>query len=143
MNKFIPIAIALLLVGLNLGVAASSRSLVGALVRVHGVREGAKPVVVECYASRSAWERDEPSFRRAAEPHEGVFEARFEGLPSGEYVFVAFEDRNDNGELDWNLFGVPTEPVGISRPHEDTELGFAEHAVTVGEAPLTLDITLE
>jgi uncharacterized protein (DUF2141 family) len=36
-------------------------------------------------------------------------------LPApGAYVLAAFHDRNNNGRLDTNLFGVPTEPYGFA-----------------------------
>ncbi|MCL2444467.1 MAG: DUF2141 domain-containing protein [Treponema sp.] len=33
-------------------------------------------------------------------------------LPAGEYVVSIFQDTNNDGRLNTNLFGVPTEPVG-------------------------------
>ena len=37
-------------------------------------------------------------------------------LPAaGAYVFAAFQDLNGNGELDTNLWGVPTEPYGFTK----------------------------
>lgn len=38
----------------------------------------------------------------------------FADLPFGTYAIKLFHDRNDNGTLDTNLFGVPTEPYGFS-----------------------------
>ncbi|MFT5999466.1 MAG: hypothetical protein ACI81P_001924 [Neolewinella sp.] len=35
---------------------------------------------------------------------------------AGTYVLAAFHDVNGNGKLDRNLFGIPTEPYGFSRP---------------------------
>jgi len=40
---------------------------------------------------------------------------RFSGVRPGSYAVAAFEDRNGNGLLDTNLFGVPTEGVAFSR----------------------------
>ncbi|WP_157974636.1 DUF2141 domain-containing protein [Lewinella sp. IMCC34183] len=34
---------------------------------------------------------------------------------AGEYVLAAFQDLNDNGELDRNFLGVPTEPYGFAK----------------------------
>ncbi|MFT7121931.1 MAG: hypothetical protein ACJAZ9_002119 [Neolewinella sp.] len=34
---------------------------------------------------------------------------------TGNYVLAAFHDLNDNGKLDTNLMGVPTEPYGFGR----------------------------
>jgi uncharacterized protein (DUF2141 family) len=35
-------------------------------------------------------------------------------LPPGEYLISAFQDANGNKELDYGLFGIPKELVGIS-----------------------------
>ncbi len=36
------------------------------------------------------------------------------GLPSGDYAIRVMHDRNDNGELDANFVGMPTEPWAFS-----------------------------
>jgi len=40
---------------------------------------------------------------------------RFTGVPAGSFAVAAFEDRDGNGVLDTNVFGVPTEGVAFSR----------------------------
>ena len=40
--------------------------------------------------------------------------AVFSQLPSGEYSVAAYHDKNDNGKLDKNLVGAPTEDYGFS-----------------------------
>lgn len=42
--------------------------------------------------------------------------ARFEfaGLPAGSYAVVVFHDENDNGEIDHNRLGLPSEALGFS-----------------------------
>jgi len=35
-------------------------------------------------------------------------------LPNGEYVISAYQDANNNGKLDYGLFSIPKELVGIS-----------------------------
>jgi len=35
-------------------------------------------------------------------------------LPAGEYVITACQDANGNGKMDYGLFGVPKELVGVS-----------------------------
>jgi uncharacterized protein (DUF2141 family) len=46
---------------------------------------------------------------------EGRAVCSFSGVRPGSYAVAAFEDRNGNGLLDTNLFGVPTEGVAFSR----------------------------
>lgn len=38
----------------------------------------------------------------------------FENLPPGRYAVVVIHDRNNSGQLDRNLLGMPKEPVGLS-----------------------------
>jgi uncharacterized protein (DUF2141 family) len=37
-------------------------------------------------------------------------------LPFGRYAVAVFHDRNNNGVLDQNFFGIPKEPFAFSRP---------------------------
>lgn len=38
----------------------------------------------------------------------------FKGLPNGNYAVAVFHDRNNNGKLDRNMLGIPTEHYGFS-----------------------------
>jgi len=44
----------------------------------------------------------------------GVTLVVFENLPAGDYAMRAFHDWDDDGELDTNPFGMPTEPYAFS-----------------------------
>jgi uncharacterized protein (DUF2141 family) len=46
--------------------------------------------------------------------HGGKASVSFAGLKPGPYAVVVFQDLNDNGEIDHNLFGLPAEPLGFS-----------------------------
>lgn len=66
------------------------------------------------------------------------------GVPSGRVAVLVHHDENDDGRLDTNLFGVPTEPIGFSND-PSTRWGpprFEESAIDVTDAPLMLRITL-
>ncbi len=65
-------------------------------------------------------------------------------LPPGKYAVRVFQDLNDNGKVDTNLLGVPTEPFGFSNDAIGT-LGppsFGAAAVVVGDAGASLKINL-
>ncbi len=49
-------------------------------------------------------------------PKIGSVEVTF-SLPSANYVFVAFQDQNDNLVMDTNWIGYPKEPYAISNNH--------------------------
>lgn len=44
----------------------------------------------------------------------GVTVITFEGLPHGDYAMRSFHDWDDDGEMDFNPFGMPTEPYAFS-----------------------------
>ena len=52
------------------------------------------------------------AFRQRARSGELTFSTS--GLPSGDYAVRVMHDRNDNGELDSNFVGMPSEPWAFS-----------------------------
>ena len=65
-------------------------------------------------------------------------------LPAGRYAVNAFHDENDNGELDTNLVGIPSEGYGFANDPSTTfgPPDFEEAAVTVGEASGVVVLTM-
>ena len=47
-------------------------------------------------------------------PTKSTVKVVFKHLPEGEYAIAFFQNINDNGKLDTGLFGIPSEPIGIS-----------------------------
>lgn len=45
----------------------------------------------------------------------GTARAEFTGVPPGRFAVVVHHDEDDDGEMDTNFFGVPTEGFGTSR----------------------------
>ena len=43
----------------------------------------------------------------------------FDNLAEGHYAIKLFHDQNDDGELDTDLFGIPSEPYGFSNNASD------------------------
>jgi len=54
-------------------------------------------------------------------------------LPVGEYLVAAFQDTNNNGRLDTNIFGVPRESAGLTNYTGGIPRGFHRHKVPVNE----------
>ena len=65
-------------------------------------------------------------------------------LPAGRYAVNAFHDENNNGELDTNLVGIPSEGYGFANDPSTTfgPPDFEEAAVTVGEASGVVVLTM-
>ncbi len=49
-----------------------------------------------------------------APARKGSVTVRVSGIPSGTYAVQAFQDKNDNMNIDRNFFGLPTEAMGFS-----------------------------
>ena len=69
----------------------------------------------------------------------------FDSIQAGTYAIAVFFDRNKNGKLDTNLFGVPTEKYGFSNNVYPLvrAASFEEAALKVGTAPATISIRLK
>ena len=88
---------------------------------------------------------DDVSVAGVTEPMSGSRVAVEVELPgAGAYVFAAFHDLNDNGQLDRNVFGVPTEPYGFTKepPSKWRAPSFEEVATDV-EGGTTASISLK
>src|ERR1700736_4840405 len=68
----------------------------------------------------------------------------FTQLPPGRYAAIVIHDENDNGRLDTNVWGVPTEGYGFSNDAQGflSAPSFAAAAVTIGDADVSTAISL-
>jgi uncharacterized protein (DUF2141 family) len=73
-------------------------------------------VYLAIFSNAEEFRREEPPFVFELESISTVLSQEVL-LPPGEYVISAFQDRNGNGQLDFNFLGVPRELVGISNYH--------------------------
>jgi uncharacterized protein (DUF2141 family) len=72
--------------------------------------------------------------RTSSRPGWGDASCAFLNVPPGTYAVAVFHDRNENGTLDTNVFGIPSEGVGASR-NVLPRLGppkFSDNEFTVG-----------
>lgn len=69
---------------------------------------------VALYDSQAAFDGGGAALRQVAVPASGPRSVVFEGLTPGRYAIRGYHDRNDNGRLDANGFGIPQEPYGFS-----------------------------
>ncbi|WP_148714671.1 DUF2141 domain-containing protein [Chitinolyticbacter meiyuanensis] len=75
----------------------------------------------------------------------GKLSVRFADLPPGQYAVAAYLDSNQNGELDENWLGIPSEPTGFSR-NPSTRMGppdWADSMVAIGDTPVVLTLRLK
>lgn len=85
-------------------------------VRIDGLREARGHVLVALADSAAAWDGQAPARARLRHAVASSSEMiRFEDLPPGSYAISLFHDENDNGEMDKNIVGMPTEGYGFSQ----------------------------
>lgn len=113
-------------------------------IRFTGITETKGQVRVALYAFEDDYGKWQ-AFRSAKTPASKLATITFTDLPKGRYVVSAYQDKNDNGELDKALFGIPTEPYGFSR-NPFSRLGppaFDKAALSLEDAPLETALDLE
>ena len=78
--------------------------------------KGPARIRLDATASAFAGDKGEASFERAtaAAITDGTVVWTIDALPWGRYAASAYHDEDDDGALDTNLFGAPSEPFGFS-----------------------------
>ncbi len=72
------------------------------------------PVRCGLYTSPKVWLTSSYSFRATAEVKGRTAVCVFEDVPPGRYAASAYHDENDNGKLDRNFLGLPSEDFAFS-----------------------------
>lgn len=73
------------------------------------------PVRCGLYDKARTWLSRRYAFNATATSQAGRATCIFEDVPAGRYAAVAYHDKNDNGELDRNLLGLPAEDFAFSQ----------------------------
>ena len=74
----------------------------------------------------------------------GAATAVFDAVPPGRYAVQAYHDENNNGRLDRNFLGIPSEPYGFSNNARSATRAptYDEAAFTLAAAAMTVDIRI-
>ncbi|MEO1080371.1 MAG: DUF2141 domain-containing protein [Pseudomonadota bacterium] len=103
-----------LIAGLSLACASSARA-ADLTVAIQGMSERTGTLYWSLFDSAKDFEGDGPAvFAAQARVADGELRTTIHGLPAGRYAVKLFHDANNNGELDRNLVGIPTEGYGFS-----------------------------
>ncbi len=85
-------------------------------VRVQGLNSNQGQVIARVFRSAQGFPgQPERALRSQTVPvQRGQAVLRFADLPAGSYAVAVAHDQNNNGELDFNVLGIPSEGVGFS-----------------------------
>jgi len=99
-------------------------------LEITGLRINSGNIHVKIYSNERDYKRDVPyisfDLKNASEKIIHSFE-----IIEGDYLIAIFQDTNNNGRLDTNLFGVPTEPVGLSNYRGGIPGGFNKQKISI------------
>jgi uncharacterized protein (DUF2141 family) len=79
------------------------------IVKVKGV------IMVALYNSETGYNSDQGTFsgEKVAVTGKNI-KVKFDNVPDGNYAIKLFQDENENGSIDKNLLGIPSEGYGFS-----------------------------
>ncbi|WP_300544150.1 DUF2141 domain-containing protein [Maricaulis sp.] len=83
-------------------------------VTVDGIEIGSGHLVVGLYDSAEGWDGETAIDGRRVAVTGDVAEIEFGPLPAGRYGIKMYHDVDDDGQLDTNLMGIPSEPFAFS-----------------------------
>ena len=135
-----------LLIGAALGGSCGVRSAFAGDVVVRVMNVGNTMGSVRAEICRAAeWLKDGCVHKAVTPAVRGVTVITLTHVEPGTWAVVVFHDKNNDGEVDTNLLGIPIEGVGFSR---DPSLGlqgpsFSSAALVIGETGAVMDIHLK
>ena len=110
------------------------------LIRVHGAHSHRGVMRLVLYHDHAIY------VERQAQIDETSLSAVFvlDSLPQGNYSAYVYHDQNNNGKMDTNLFGIPTERYGASNnpPKRAGRPSLEETRFPVNDREIAIDIQL-
>lgn len=83
-------------------------------ITVNNIKNPEGQLIIALFDSKEDF-LNKPFKSQTIEVNNNSANIKFENLPDGHYSVSIIYDRNENGELDKNFFGIPTEGFGFSK----------------------------
>ena len=86
-------------------------------IKIQNVKQSKGPLRIAFFRKGSNFPKDEAlSYAKEVKPTKlGDLQLSWGDIPFGEYAIAIYQDINNNGVLDKNVFGYPSEPFGFSK----------------------------
>ncbi len=113
------------------------------VIHVDNVKSASGQVMVALYDNAGGFLK-QPARAEKAQADKAGTTVVFRDVAPGDYGFAVFHDTNDNGRMDKNLLGIPTEPIAFSN-NAQGRMGppeFAAVKLAVPAAGLDTAVTL-
>ena len=114
------------------------------VVTVTGGAEGRGRAAIAVFAAEADWMKRPVAQLRAGFGPGGVARATLD-VPAGEVAVSVYWDRDDDGEIDTNFLGIPTEAFGFSNGASATfgPPGWSKAKLTLPQSGAAIAISLE
>ena len=99
-------------------------------IEIHNVTINGGKVYVGIYFNEMAYRNQSQNMIVEIEPINNIISINL-SLPDGEYVLDAYQDTNNNGILDFGIFNIPKEPIGITNYNGGIPGNFNRHKVLI------------
>ena len=133
-RTLVPIIIGLLIAG---GSSAADLT-----VELTGIKSPEGSVLVQLFTDPAQFPDGTADEEVRLPANENGVTATFTGLAPGTYAVGAYHDANENGKLDANFMGMPTEDVGNSGEVALAKPGFEKSSFELGEQNQTISFVL-
>ena len=113
-------------------------------VTITDIREAQGSLMVAVVNSDAGWNNQEkPVAAQKVAAGKGEMMLKFADLPAGRYAVQVMHDQNDNGKLDTNFLGIPSEGYGFSNnPNVMRRAHFDEARFEMGPQNTSITIRL-
>lgn len=81
---------------------------------IKGINDSKGKLYIQLFKGRDDYIQGKPSAATIVKAEQDSATVSFYNIAPGDYALRFFHDQNDNGEMETNLFGMPTEGYGFS-----------------------------
>ena len=81
---------------------------------IKGIASNQGKIYVQLFKGEESYKKGKAYLSSIIQAKPGKITVSFNDLDAGDYAVRFFHDQNDNGKLETNLFGLPTEGYGFS-----------------------------
>ncbi|MGF1763268.1 DUF2141 domain-containing protein [Aliivibrio kagoshimensis] len=106
----------------TLPTAADPHSSAGLLtVHINGIIENSGSIELQLLSNQQQYDEQNPPYRECSQPADTQSAiCVFSDVPHGDYAIFVFHDKNSDGDLNMNYFGIPTERLGLTNVNLET-----------------------
>lgn len=84
-------------------------------IKVNGLPNNEGKLLIGIYNQKEGFRDMDKTFRNITlNAQKGSMNVLVDNIPDGDYAIAVYHDKNENGKLDKNFLGIPTEKYGFS-----------------------------